>query len=93
MQKAILLAQLCLLCAVLIPGFSDRVLGLRGLDIGIKGWGLALAGPVGTLVLCELCKLITAMQMRTYQKKLAADQAQQSASTQAASTPAKMQTV
>merc|ERR1719223_2053233 len=37
MQKAICLAQLCLYAAVLIPGFSDMILKLRGAAIG--GYG------------------------------------------------------
>jgi len=70
MQKAIVLAQACLYAAVLLPEFSDKILGLRGISIGWKGWLLALAGPAGCLVLCELCKLITAAQMRQYRAKL-----------------------
>merc|ERR1712072_998887 len=41
MQKAIVLAQICLYVAVLVPGVSDKILGLRGLEIG--GWGWAVA--------------------------------------------------
>merc|ERR1712125_143417 len=37
MQKAIVLAQICLYVAVLVPGISDTVLKLRGLEIG--SWG------------------------------------------------------
>merc|ERR1719221_972804 len=64
MQKAILLAQACLYIAVLTPYFSDRILGLRGTGIGLWGWGVALAGPAGTLVLCEMCKIITHHQLQ-----------------------------
>jgi len=71
MQKAIFLAQMCLYIAVLVPFFSDKILQLSGADIGLRGWLLALAGPAGCLVFCELCKLITAYQMRKYQAKLA----------------------
>jgi len=74
MQKAILLAQLCLYAAVLIPYFSDKILKLSGTSIGTHGWLLALAGPVGCLILCEACKVITAFQMRSYQRSLAAKQ-------------------
>jgi len=93
MQKAIILAQLCLLAAVLIPGFSEDVLGLRGVDIGIKGWALSLAGPFGTLILCESCKLITGLQMRSYQQQLAAKQAQSTPPRTAESTTVKVQTI
>uniref|UniRef100_A0A7S2Q8R1 Cation-transporting P-type ATPase C-terminal domain-containing protein n=1 Tax=Zooxanthella nutricula TaxID=1333877 RepID=A0A7S2Q8R1_9DINO len=71
MQKAIFLAQACLYVAVLVPFISDEILGLSGVTIRWEGWLIALAGPVGCLVLCELCKLITAVQMRQYQEKLA----------------------
>merc|ERR1719408_810380 len=52
MQWAILLAQVAMFSAVLIPFFSEEILGLRGMHIGWWGWGVALAGPVATLVLC-----------------------------------------
>jgi magnesium-transporting ATPase (P-type) len=71
MHKAILVAQIALWSAVLIPGFSDQVLELRGSHIGGWGYLVALAGPIGTLVLCELCKVITGLQMRTHQRRLA----------------------
>jgi len=71
MQKAIVMAQVCLYVAVLVPFFSTDILQLRGIDVGITGWLLALLGPVGCLVLCELCKLITAFQMKRYQQTLA----------------------
>eukprot|EP00429_Kryptoperidinium_foliaceum_P127441 CAMPEP_0176272736 /NCGR_PEP_ID=MMETSP0121_2-20121125/45864_1 /TAXON_ID=160619 /ORGANISM="Kryptoperidinium foliaceum, Strain CCMP 1326" /LENGTH=252 /DNA_ID=CAMNT_0017612911 /DNA_START=28 /DNA_END=786 /DNA_ORIENTATION=+ len=71
MQKAIVLAQICLYAAVLIPFFSDQILGLSGTSVGVYGWLIALTGPLGCLVLCELCKPITAYQMRQYQKRLA----------------------
>eukprot|EP00428_Durinskia_dybowskii_P063543 CAMPEP_0170387826 /NCGR_PEP_ID=MMETSP0117_2-20130122/17762_1 /TAXON_ID=400756 /ORGANISM="Durinskia baltica, Strain CSIRO CS-38" /LENGTH=290 /DNA_ID=CAMNT_0010643715 /DNA_START=19 /DNA_END=888 /DNA_ORIENTATION=- len=71
MQQAIILAQICLYVAVLLPFFSDKILQLRGVKIGIEGWLLALIGPIGCLALCELCKLITARQMQQYQSQLA----------------------
>mmetsp|Transcript_23351 Transcript_23351/g.66471 ORF Transcript_23351/g.66471 Transcript_23351/m.66471 type:complete len:169 (+) Transcript_23351:2-508(+) len=71
MQKAIIMAQICLYVAVLLPFFSDRILQLRGVAVGITGWLLALLGPVGCLVLCEACKLITAFQVQNYQAALA----------------------
>lgn len=52
MQKAIVMAQIALYCAVLIPGFSDLILGLRGLDIGWEGWLISLLGPLLTVILC-----------------------------------------
>merc|ERR1739844_274669 len=67
MQKAILMAQVCLYVAVLVPYFSDMILGLRGIAIGGFGWLLAIVGPVGCVILCELCKLITKLQKQNYQ--------------------------
>jgi len=74
MQKAIVLAQLALYAAVLIPYFSDKILKLRGVAVGIEGWLLALVGPIGCVILCELCKLLTAYQKRSYQDELALKQ-------------------
>jgi hypothetical protein len=73
MHKAIALAQVALYAAVLTPFFSEEVLGLRGLHIGWWGWGVALLGPIATLILCETCKLITAFQMSQHQVRLAKD--------------------
>merc|ERR1711988_1858476 len=70
MLKAVILAQIALYIAVLVPGVSDKILGLRGLDIGLWGWGVSLAGPVATVILCELAKIITYMQVRQYEAKL-----------------------
>jgi magnesium-transporting ATPase (P-type) len=70
MHKAILLAQVALWAAVLIPGFSEQILELRGLHIGGWGYLVALVGPIGTLVLCELCKIITGFQMKIHQRRL-----------------------
>merc|ERR1739844_858810 len=71
MQKAIIMAQVCLYLAVLLPGFSDLILKLRGVAVGLNGWLLALVGPVGCVVLCEICKLITKAQKKQYQEELA----------------------
>merc|ERR1712084_100036 len=70
MLKAIVLAQIALYIAVLVPGVSDKILGLRGLDIGPWGWLVSLAGPVATVILCESAKIITYMQVRQYQAKI-----------------------
>jgi len=75
MQKAIFLAQVCLYAAVLIPFFSDEILGLNGMSIGGQGWLIALLGPLGCLVLCEASKPITGYQMKRYQQRLATQSA------------------
>merc|ERR1719221_2051239 len=74
MHKAIVLAQIALWVAVLVPGFSEKVLELRGVHIGGWGYLAALVGPVATLILCEACKVITGIQMRRYQRQLAKEQ-------------------
>merc|ERR1711976_842415 len=71
MLKAIILAQLALYIAVLVPGVSDKILGLRGIDIGSWGWAVSLIGLVATVILCELAKIITYFQVRQYQAKIA----------------------
>merc|ERR1719195_1094105 len=79
MQKAIFLAQVALYAAVLLPFFSDKILGLRGTAVGLWGWGVALLGPIGCVILCEMCKMITAYQSRQYQKELADKRAEREA--------------
>merc|ERR1719471_2194064 len=71
MQKAICMAQVALYLAVLLPVFSDLILGLRGVAVGVYGWALALLGPFGCVVLCEICKLLTKWQKHQYQEQLA----------------------
>jgi len=70
MQKAIIAAQVALLCAVFIPFFSDKILGLQGISIGWWGWAVSLLGPVGTFILCELYKIVTQYQVHDYQERL-----------------------
>jgi magnesium-transporting ATPase (P-type) len=71
MHLAIILAQIALYIAVLVPFFSDQILELDGTSIGLWGWGVAAIGPVAALILCELCKLVTGCQMRQHQRRLA----------------------
>jgi magnesium-transporting ATPase (P-type) len=70
MQKAVLMAQAAMLVAVLVPYLSEDILELQGRHIGWFGWLLTLAGPIATVIICELCKLITACQMRSYQRQI-----------------------
>jgi potassium/sodium efflux P-type ATPase len=70
MQRAVIMAQVAMLIAVLVPYLSDAILSLRGREIGWFGWLISLIGPLATLIICELCKLITACQMRRYQRKI-----------------------
>jgi len=66
MQYAVVAAQCCLIVAVFTPFFSDKILGLSGTVIWSWGWIVALAGPVATLLLCELGKVATSWQMNRY---------------------------
>merc|ERR1711879_980450 len=84
MLKAVILAQIALYIAVLVPGVSDKILGLRGLDIGLWGWAVSLIGPVATLILCELAKIITHFQVRRYQAKLTKKREVEKAASQSA---------
>lgn len=70
MQKAIAVAQCALYIAVFVPGLSTDILGLDGVSIGFWGWGVSLLGPILCLVLCEVYKVITDIQIRNYQKTL-----------------------
>merc|ERR1739848_239335 len=65
MQVAIVMAQMTLLLAVFLPGLTT-VLGLAGLEIGAEGWGIAFVGPILTLILCEMYKVVVASQIRRF---------------------------
>merc|ERR1712118_157238 len=65
MQVAIVMAQMALLIAVFLPGLTT-VLGLAGLEIGAEGWGIAFIGPILTLILCEMFKVVVASQIRRF---------------------------
>eukprot|EP00435_Cladocopium_sp_Y103_P016965 s1159_g4.t1 len=70
MQKAIVMAQICLYVAVLTPYLSDRILGLRGLEIGASAGfnnSAIMVGPVGCFILSESCKIISAYQAKKHQ--------------------------
>jgi len=69
MQYAVLSAQLALYFAVLVPIVSYTILELRGLYIGWWGWTFALVGPAGTVILCEVFKLVTGYQMQAYERR------------------------
>merc|ERR1712232_1026819 len=74
---AIILAQVALYVAVLVPVLSDEILKLNGMDIGVWGWAMSLAGPVLTLLLCELAKIITYFQAKRYDLRLRSQRQQQ----------------
>eukprot|EP00929_Paragymnodinium_shiwhaense_P042837 TRINITY_DN22100_c0_g3_i1.p1 TRINITY_DN22100_c0_g3~~TRINITY_DN22100_c0_g3_i1.p1 ORF type:complete len:331 (-),score=79.58 TRINITY_DN22100_c0_g3_i1:628-1569(-) len=71
MQKAIILAQICLYLAVFLPVLSTDILKLNGLEIGVWGWAMSFLGPILTIILCELAKLITRFQVSAYNQRVA----------------------
>merc|ERR1712151_15548 len=74
MLYAVVLAQMALYMAVLVPYFSETILELNGRNIGAWGWGVSFLGPLGCLVLCECYKVVTHFQMQNYQHRLEAQQ-------------------
>merc|ERR1712149_53419 len=79
MQVAIVMAQMALLLAVFLPGLTT-VLGLAGLEIGAEGWGIAFVGPILTLILCEMYKVVVASQIRRFNDQLRREQEAEEAS-------------
>merc|ERR1711907_800666 len=73
MQLAIIMAQVALLVAIFTPGVTT-VLGLAGSEIGAKGWGIAFVGPVLTLILCELYKIVVASQIKRFNDQVRREQ-------------------
>jgi magnesium-transporting ATPase (P-type) len=73
MQYAIGLAEMCLMVAVFVPFLNNKILGLDGTKIG-TGWLVALAGPLGCLLLCEMWKIVTKHQISLYNAKLEEEQ-------------------
>merc|ERR1711988_356724 len=69
MQVAIVMAQMALLIAVFLPGLTT-VLGLAGLEIGAEGWGIAFIGPILTLILCEMYKIVVASQIKRFNDRV-----------------------
>merc|ERR1719356_1597991 len=75
MQVAVVAAIFALALAVIIlPLITEQILRLNALKIGAKGWGIALVGPVATLILCELWKIPTGIMKRNYDKKVKKEQ-------------------
>merc|ERR1712093_204237 len=79
MQLAIVTAQVALLLAVFVPGVTT-VLGLAGSEIGAKGWGIAFVGPILTLILCEMYKIVVASQIKRFNDQVRVEQEAEEAS-------------
>merc|ERR1712149_145980 len=73
MQLAIIMAQVALLLAIFTPGLTT-VLGHAGSEIGAKGWGIAFVGPVLTLILCEMYKIVVASQIKRFNDRVRREQ-------------------
>jgi len=73
MQLAIIMAQVALMLAIFTPGLTT-VLGLAGSEIGAKGWGIAFIGPILTLILCEMYKIIVASQIKRFNDQVRREQ-------------------
>merc|ERR1711959_550830 len=73
MQMAIIMAQVALLVAIFTPGLTT-VLGLAGSEIGAKGWGIAFVGPILTLILCEMYKIVVASQIKRFNDQVRREQ-------------------
>merc|ERR1711904_507078 len=80
MQLAIIMAQVALLLAIFTPGLTT-VLGLAGSEIGAKGWGIAFVGPILTLILCEMYKIVVASQIKRFNDQLWREQKAEEAPT------------
>merc|ERR1711988_594873 len=79
MQLAIIMAQVALLVAIFAPGVTT-VLGLAGSEIGAKGWLIAFVGPIATLILCEIYKIVVASQIRRFNDQVRREQEAEEAS-------------
>merc|ERR1719265_1131739 len=79
MQLAIIMAQVALLLAIFTPGLTT-VLGLAGSEIGAKGWGIAFVGPILTLILCEMYKVVVTSQIKRFNDKVRREQEAEEAS-------------
>lgn len=58
-HSVFLCLQICLYCALFIPGLSTAVIGLFYDEIRWYGWVLALAGSIACLISCELYKAVS----------------------------------
>jgi len=59
MNKAVFTAQICLYCALFIPGLNEAVLGLYPYEINWWGWVLAFIGAFLAMAGCELYKFVS----------------------------------
>jgi magnesium-transporting ATPase (P-type) len=80
MQRAIFMAQVCLYIVIFTPVLSDTIMTLGGTDLLFntpEGFIFAVIGAIACLALCEMYKVIVAIQVKSFKdnlrKKLAAE--------------------
>lgn len=74
MQKAILIAQIALWIVVLVPGVSDKIFELEGVNVDAFGYGMAVVGALGCIVLCEIYKVLVKAQIATFRATVRREQ-------------------
>jgi magnesium-transporting ATPase (P-type) len=75
MQRAIFMAQVCLYIVIFLPVLSDTIMVLGGMDLIMnkpEGFGFAVIGAIACLILCELYKLVVAVQVKSFKDTLRA---------------------
>merc|ERR1712139_1553 len=75
MQRAILMAQVCLYIVIFMPVLSDTIMTLGGTDLLMnapEGFVFAVIGAIACLALCEIYKVIVAIQVKSFKDKLRA---------------------
>jgi len=75
MQRAIFMAQVCLYIVIFLPVLSDTIMTLGGTDLLFnkpEGFVFAVIGAIACLALCEIYKVIVAIQVKSFKDKLRA---------------------
>jgi magnesium-transporting ATPase (P-type) len=75
MQRAIFTAQICLYIVIFLPVLSDTIMTLGGQDLLMnapEGFVFAVIGAIACLALCELYKVIVAIQVKSFKDTLRA---------------------
>merc|ERR1711964_935013 len=67
MQKAVAMAEVAMILVIFIPGLSDTIMQLEGINLVWEGWVLAVIGAICCMTFCEMYKVISGVQMEAYQ--------------------------
>jgi magnesium-transporting ATPase (P-type) len=73
MQRAIFMAQVCLYIVIFLPVLSDTIMTLGGTDLLLntpEGFVFAVIGAIACLALCEIYKVIVAIQVKSFKDTL-----------------------